>query len=830
MKKGQEGAAALMLEAVGQSGRRTYQLKLGQLARYFTENKRGDLVDEQGQLILPLPEEELKSFFGQFYHKRKGELFPESPEMEELMTDDELEEEENGEEKKGEPSRRVGRGEPYSKGTLAKYKAAIKWYYKQKKVNFPSQLNDDLDALIKGYAKTVIVGARGCGLLNPFEGKLALTYGGYRLLALRLMQMQPVRTEKPGKKYSNSFNESLFSWLYFVLQWNLIARSNNVAMINLNHMSWDQDSLILLMPKTKTDVEGENIFPRHIYANPNDPQICPILALGVYLCSLYRGSEDNPSSLQLFPGNNQDDRFGESLRQCLSKLGNGDAEVLGCIRSALGTHSLRKGAASYCLGLVDGPSATQIWLRAGWSLGTQDRYIFGGEGADQKAGRCVAGLPITDVEFTVLPPHFPPSFYSSFTPEDWTEYFPGSQRYPEYFRPALPFILASVAYHYRFLQEHLSPQHPFFTCRLVTSGKLEEVRDRVVLKYSKCDCGCGLGAKGVPSNLVIAKECNELKEEVRSFTESMRREIVDVLSGALLENYRVQTRQLTVDDLESWKNDVLQQILNRLGKQSGPEEKEEEPNSRHISDSAFTLHQWNGALHRVKESWKIPQGSILSMWEMWHCGDRAASVPPLSTLESSDIKKEYKVQWSRVRGVLMAIDEIVKDKRLVEEGKQIGELPAAVRDQVFTSAFDEFIVRIRAKPSPSNRSDQLSIGSAYEMMKRVERRKKKRMMEMEEQQNSGRKKKRRENERQEEANNIQELESVNSLQAHENRREEKNDESSPPSASSRRSSRARKPSVKQSLLNEHFHRMSRPSPAAAAASSLQPAAPSSSPV
>ena len=52
-------------------------------------------------------------------------------------------------------------------------------------------------------------------------------------------------------------------------------------------------------------------------------------------------------------------------------------------------------------------SAVNVYLRAGWSLGNvQDRYIFAGAGGDQIVGRAAAELPIKDMLFAVLPPHF----------------------------------------------------------------------------------------------------------------------------------------------------------------------------------------------------------------------------------------------------------------------------------------------------------------------------------------------------------------------------------------------------------------------------------------
>ena len=52
-------------------------------------------------------------------------------------------------------------------------------------------------------------------------------------------------------------------------------------------------------------------------------------------------------------------------------------------------------------------SAVNVYLRAGWSLGNvQDRYIFAGSGGDQIVGRAISGLPLNDMRFATLPPHF----------------------------------------------------------------------------------------------------------------------------------------------------------------------------------------------------------------------------------------------------------------------------------------------------------------------------------------------------------------------------------------------------------------------------------------
>ena len=53
-----------------------------------------------------------------------------------------------------------------------------------------------------------------------------------------------------------------------------------------------------------------------------------------------------------------------------------DEEILGCLREDIGTHSNRKFSESTSASRVDGPSRSQVCLRAGQSVGkTQDCYM-----------------------------------------------------------------------------------------------------------------------------------------------------------------------------------------------------------------------------------------------------------------------------------------------------------------------------------------------------------------------------------------------------------------------------------------------------------------------
>jgi hypothetical protein len=79
----------------------------------------------------------------------------------------------------------------------------------------------------------------------------------------------------------------IFAHSFTVHTWNLMARSVNISSIKFCHISWEMDALQFTMPKQKNDQEGAREFPKHVYANPFDPIVCPVLAVGIKLFCLY---------------------------------------------------------------------------------------------------------------------------------------------------------------------------------------------------------------------------------------------------------------------------------------------------------------------------------------------------------------------------------------------------------------------------------------------------------------------------------------------------------------------------------------------------------------
>lgn len=55
----------------------------------------------------------------------------------------------------------------------------------------------------------------------------------------------------PRKARPFSFSEYMFGWVYLLLSWNLMGRTNNIQDLHVNHITWENDSMVIKFAKTK---------------------------------------------------------------------------------------------------------------------------------------------------------------------------------------------------------------------------------------------------------------------------------------------------------------------------------------------------------------------------------------------------------------------------------------------------------------------------------------------------------------------------------------------------------------------------------------------------
>ena len=118
--------------------------------------------------------------------------------------------------------------------------------------------------------------------------------------------------------------EFVFARCLLVLGWNLMSKSDNIVHAHLFHITWEDNCLVFRFAKSKTDQTGRNSDQVwHVYATPDKPATCPVLALATYVFAnpgltnveTFTETEEggNPSG-RLFPGGEQYHRFMDWLR------------------------------------------------------------------------------------------------------------------------------------------------------------------------------------------------------------------------------------------------------------------------------------------------------------------------------------------------------------------------------------------------------------------------------------------------------------------------------------------------------------------------------------
>lgn len=359
-------------------------------------------------------------------------------------------------------SLRTKKGASPAPTTLASHRSSLTHLLTSFNKPLSIEQQDSLKTFMRGTKRLAARHKAETGEGKMTEGKEPLQFSQYCILARALLH-----------------GDADFNWghTFLVISWNLMCRACNTETIHYSHMAWQGDALGIYFAHMKNDQEGSRPKdPRHIYANPKLPEICPLLSLGIYFLSF-----DFDDGGKLFSGDSQKTRFSKLLPRVLAS--EELAAVLasaGKVKADFGTHSIRKGGATYCTsGSTQCPSATSVYLRAGWTIeGVQSRYLRYESAGDQFVGRTICGLPIDDADFALLPPLFPPGDVD--VVDALKKCFP---HMPPQLAGVLEFALASVVYHVDYLRAHLPKTHRIWSSPLFQQADiLPPLRSKVRLR------------------------------------------------------------------------------------------------------------------------------------------------------------------------------------------------------------------------------------------------------------------------------------------------------------------------------------------------------------
>ncbi|KAI9906369.1 hypothetical protein PsorP6_002974 [Peronosclerospora sorghi] len=147
-----------------------------------------------------------------------------------------------------------------------------------------------------------------------------------------------------------------------------------------------------------------------------------------------------------------------------------------------------------------------------------------------------------------------------------------------------------------------------------------------------------------------------------------------------LEDRAIGAVTVTTDGLKSALMDCLRAsatvvLGNQQARQDGGADAEEanlneQPAGNHhqqeaVEDRGRSLFFWDGKFHLFPQGFELPTGSVSQVWQLWCCGDPDQRVPPLKSLQPTDLETRNARKRLSDLKFLMSIIE----NRAVEMGK-----------------------------------------------------------------------------------------------------------------------------------------------------------------
>ena len=525
---------------------------------------------------------------------------------------------------------------------LEQFRASLKNTFRDAGVPFNESDNVKLLTFFTGMKKEEAEKIQS-GQARKREGRAPLSFELYKAISMTFMT-----TPDP------------FAHLYLLLCWNLMTRTESVARMCVSHMELIHDAIGVRLPRQKNDQTGERVKdPRHMYANPMNPCICPILSLGIYFLS-----NINITNRLFAGGNFQADRFGENLKAVLQgtlRTEEGGSTRVEQFVSAkdIGSHSMRKGSVTYVTGSSTGsPCSVAVRLRAGWHMGKVEAAYFKYEAAaDQYVGRCAAGLPCMRKEFSVLPPHFSSALGWEKLKEILDLTVPQAESRVEGITSLLLRCIASVIYHRDWLKSHLPPDHALFQNGLFRNRLDETLKDYVL-------CGMdspSLHATGITphSSILQTMEVHHQK------TDQNFKELPDVLDK-LLEKRDIGSGNLTYNHLKSLMKECLLElnVVSTSQNQNRGESSGVGIAAECIEGEETVLrpHYSDGRFYRAPPDYSFPSVVPKTGWLLWWNGDKSKRLPPIRKLRSEDFKiKNTKKRFSEWKLLFSYIENLCKE-------------------------------------------------------------------------------------------------------------------------------------------------------------------------
>lgn len=551
-----------------------------------------------------------------------------------------------------------------------------------------SKFGEELAILFRGLKRKIAVEKQdGDGRIQT--GKSPMPFAVYERLNYYLL------LEKT--------TEAVFCRAFLCLTWNLMCRSRNTCTIHLHHIEWQDDCMQIYFAHMKNDQTAErHRDPRHIYANPINPLVCPMLALATYL-SVFSISGGRDSSL--FPGDNQYKRFTKYMDSLMENYKEDICRDFGIDVKFIGSHSIRKGAATFVSsGATCSPPQVATNIRAGWTMGVvQDTYLRYESAGDQYVGRVVAGLPICSAKFSVLPPQF--DCCMDEVDEMRKSCFP---HLPDCMICCCRYLAATLVCHLNFLEKFTTPTHPLQCLPCFTSPIIKQMRKSVLVLYAYEESNVEINIfkshdERSEDVMLLHNEPNETQDSPTEDADAVgvtnKKMVITKATGIpphvmLLANMQlvISSQHKFIDEMRNAINEEFDkrhmasnsfEAKNQLERSLSEFEKRLlltlnlEERSGHNKESSTSevpgggiWYNWGGKFSRVPITWEFPNKvSLRNIWHRWFLCNHDENVCPLRELRANDVRmaKNGRRNLSSLRTLMNFMIEKAKAKGVYKE-------------------------------------------------------------------------------------------------------------------------------------------------------------------
>lgn len=518
--------------------------------------------------------------------------------------------------------KKTGESKGLSYSGLNRYRSALKFYLKQSNRLLTDAEEERLSGLFIGL-KRICAREKQDGLRPVKEGKTEMPFDLYRALA--------------GHFYRSGDTQSA---AYLILTWNLCCRTNNTESIKMSHLGWHRDALRIVFGLTKSNQEAERDEWRLIFANPDDPVLCPITALSIYLVE--KNCLYTPNS-KLFLGGTPADSFHKALRKSMDAPAiQNQLRLHGLSASDIGAHSIRKGAATYLAnGSTASPSYSSICIRLSWSMGVKDRYLHYNYAADAYCGRILAGLDQNSTKFATLPAH-------TLTPLDFIltqNSFPSTEQLPT-LEPVRQFMVACLLHGSQAITTLLPGHHPVFQSYCFRNIAFLKETVAVVSGLSSP----ALSATGLPPH--VLSWLNHLR--IEDLVQQLPQKVFDGIGNVLQAN-GVAAGNITKELLESIMRNLLE----------SDRQARSQPFPQASTDRSPRMFLWasDGRFHRLPEDYNFPDLTVPQAFLIWFEGNPSNELVPFRHLEMFDIPPPWRKRFSDLRCIIRLLLEQVPESQ-----------------------------------------------------------------------------------------------------------------------------------------------------------------------